>query len=221
MKREGGRYLAVTVVIAATVFVHLLWMQALRAVSAGAQTGIWPDVAFGLHQLWFFNPVLWQGAQAYPGGAVLMFVTHGFVHSGWEHLIWNMLPLVPLGIYVCRRVGQIGFLALYFGAMVVAAGVYALTARHGAAMFGASGAVYGLGGAVWLWSARDAAGWLGRWVIPALVGAALVALNLWFLSRGIAVAWTLHLGGFLFGAAIAMATGRRGAVTDAGADAGA
>ncbi len=214
MKRVGGRYLALTVVVGATVFMHLIWMQALREVAAGIETGFWPRVAFGLHQLWFFNPVLWQGAEAYPGGAVLMFVTHGFVHSGWEHLGWNLVPLVPLGVYVSRRVGQVGFLALYFGAMVVAAGVYALTARHGAAMFRASGAVYGLGGAVWLWSPRDAAGWLGRWLVPAVVVLFLIGLNLWFLSRGIAVAWTLHLRGFLFGAAIAAATAQRGPAAD-------
>lgn len=204
MMRLMRSYAAVLAILVLTLAIHLLWTQALAALRAGQTEGVWASVALLLHRLWFFNAALWQDTPAYPGGAVLMFVTYGFVHGNWEHILWNMVPLLPLGIHVTRQGGQIGFLALYFGAMVVAAGVYALTSPPGATMLGGSGAVYGLAGASLVWAAGQARGLTGRVILPFAGIAALVALNLWYLSRGIAVAWTVHLGGFTFGAIMAM-----------------
>ena len=82
------------------------------------------------------------------------FISHGFVHADWVHLIINMLVFFSFGAYVEKIFGALedrnmlfsaglGYLLLYFGGMVVAAVSTLLKHRDDPnyASVGASGAV--------------------------------------------------------------------------------
>lgn len=75
------------------------------------------------------------------------FVTHGFVHADWQHLLFNMVTLYFFGREVERLfipyIGSIGFLLFYVSAIVVAMLPTYLRHRHDPnyRSLGASGAV--------------------------------------------------------------------------------
>ena len=75
------------------------------------------------------------------------FVTHGFVHADWQHLLFNMITLYFFGSQVERwfvpYIGQVGFAAFYLSAILVAILPTYLRHRHDPRYrsLGASGAV--------------------------------------------------------------------------------
>jgi len=72
--------------------------------------------------------------------------SHVFVHSGWKHLISNMVGLLIFGIGLGSRQGPLVVLAVYFlGGMV--GGVFGMVTAGGAPLIGASGAVFAIMGA--------------------------------------------------------------------------
>jgi rhomboid protease GluP len=136
----------------------------------------------------------------YPGQTAVMFVTYGLVHGGPLHLAMNMLALWSLGRAVLLRAGRRSFWLILGAALPGGAGGYAALASTAQPMIGASGALFGLAGALAAWAARDAGGaWRGLW-LTLRIAAVLALLNLalwWALSGGLA--WQTHLGGFLAG----------------------
>lgn len=136
----------------------------------------------------------------FPAQPVTMFFTYAFLHGGPLHLIMNMVTLVSLGRAVTERVGGGGFLAIYVASALGGAGVYALLTLTGAPMVGASGALFGLAGAIlaWFWedqdSLRAALASVGR-VILLLVGINVIL----YVALSGRLAWETHLGGFLAG----------------------
>ena len=133
-----------------------------------------------------------------------MLFTHAFLHTGWLHLGVNMAMLAVLGAVAVRRVGAARFLALYLGAMPLAALAYAWARGPDASMVGASGAIHAVAGAVIAWAWLDGAGRPRRALAPLAWAAAILAANLWFwwLTGG-RFAWQLHAAGLLLGAAVA------------------
>ena len=75
------------------------------------------------------------------------FITHGFVHADWQHLLFNMITLYFFGRMVeslfAPYIGAIGFLLFYLSAIVVAMLPTYLRHRHDPRYrsLGASGAV--------------------------------------------------------------------------------
>jgi membrane associated rhomboid family serine protease len=75
------------------------------------------------------------------------FVTHGFVHADWQHLLFNMITLYFFGREVERLflpyIGTVGFVLFYVSAIVVAMLPTYLRHRHDPQYrsLGASGAV--------------------------------------------------------------------------------
>ena len=137
---------------------------------------------------------------------VTMFLSYGFLHGGAVHLALNMVTLASLGGAVVQRVTAARFLLIYFGSMVGGAAVYGLLAAGPTPMVGASGALFGLAGALlaWLWedqpTIRDALVLAGRAVLL------LVALNVvLYFALAKQLAWQTHLGGFLAGWVLAIA----------------
>ena len=131
-----------------------------------------------------------------------MFLTYGFLHGGAAHLVVNMITLVSLGTAVSERVGEARLAGIYFFSILGGGAGYAALASGLLPMVGASGALFGLAGAVVAWEFRD------RWIhgdtlapVWRMVGI-LVILNvvLWWAMNG-HLAWQTHLGGFLAGAA--------------------
>jgi len=140
------------------------------------------------------------------------FVTAAFLHSTsfLPHIAFNMFVLYQVGPYLEQRLGRVRFLALYlvsaFGGSV---GYLALAdplspqSWYGAVV-GASGAVFGLFGALLVVQRRLGQESQGLYL--------LIGLNfvLGFVVAN--VAWQAHLGGLLTGAAMGavLAAGARG-----------
>ena len=178
---------------------------AIELVLQAADWGLWGLLSLRNGYYVGFWPQLLQG---WPGNYALqpytMFVTYGFFHVNFLHLLGNMIVLYILGRLVLRRVGTGGFALLYLGALLGGAGGHALLSFSLMPMMGASGALFGLAGGLLAWMYVD------RYthhegVLPVLQAVVLlVVLNLimWWWMGGLA--WQAHLGGFVSGWILAM-----------------
>lgn len=203
---DGASDLRVVYVIAGIcVFVELL-LQAgdfglipvhrLRAL-AYEFGGFWP----GLLANWREN---------FPFQRWTMFLTYGALHAGIIHLVLNMVTLVALGREVAERVDGGRFALIYAASTLGGAIGFALLADTFRPMVGASGALFGLAGAILAWEYRDRLSLEERlWPVGRAV-LLLAALNaaLYFAMGG-HLAWEAHLGGFIAGGAVALLIDRR------------
>jgi rhomboid protease GluP len=197
----GGRSAPVlAALIAATCLPELVVLAADLGL-VGSRS--WRAVAYSYGGFWAGLLRDWQAN--YPGQAALMFVTYAFLHGGPGHLAGNMLTLASLGPAVAGWLGTRRFLLVYAAGMLGGAALFGLLSAAAQPMVGASGAIFGLAGAL---VARD---WLERRSPARTFGAigALAALNLamWALMGG-GVAWQTHLGGALAGGGAALALRR-------------
>jgi rhomboid protease GluP len=153
-----------------------------------------------------FRPELLHGAEGlFPGQRIAMFLTYSVLHAGLAHLAVNMLTLLALGTSVLRRAGPGGFLEIYLAAALGGAVGYALIGAPDIPMVGASGALFGLAGALVGWDIAEArTRRQSLWPALRLV-LLLVVLNvvLWVAADG-RVAWQAHLGGGVAGMLIAL-----------------
>ena len=163
-----------------------------------------------------------QGAHGGPGpwgvsggalgqGGWHTLVTHMVSHAGVVHLLMNvsvLLPLTPL-VMVRLGVGPAGwarFVVLFAGAGLAGAALFLAVNPDGPVMVGASGAIFGLWGAVGriradgsmapLWSQRvgDEV-LLAGWINLVMFGVSYAMIR----SGGGGLGWEAHIGGFLFG----------------------
>jgi membrane associated rhomboid family serine protease len=122
-------------------------------------------------------------------------VTATFLHVGWWHIALNMYALYLLGPPLERVMGWWRFLGLYlvagFAGSVLA---YVLTPPVSAAE-GASGSVFGLFAAMWVFGRRFGADTSQITTIIAIN----FALGFFFSN----ISWQGHLGGFIAGGLIA------------------
>ncbi len=125
-------------------------------------------------------------------GEVWRVVTSGFLHVGIIHLLFNMLILFQLGSALEGRLGRARFLGIYASSLIGGSiGVMLLQPPTTPAV-GASGAVFGLMGAVVVQARR------GRSPIETSVGGLLILnLVITFVLPGIAIGG--HLGGLIAG----------------------
>ncbi|MEM6385424.1 MAG: rhomboid family intramembrane serine protease [Pseudomonadota bacterium] len=158
----------------------------------------------------------WPGLLAdwqpnYPYQPTLMFATYAFLHAGLWHLLLNMVTLWTLGGPVVARVGGAKFLTIYGLSILGGAAGYALLAANFRPMVGASGALFGLAGAVLAWEYVDRFILrAGLWPV-ARAALLLVALNVaLYYAMGGVLAWETHLGGFIAGWIAALLVDPRG-----------
>ena len=131
-----------------------------------------------------------------------------FMHAGWLHLGGNMLFLWIFGNNVEDHLGPIRYLVFYLVAGFAASAAHiGFDPDSSIPVVGASGAVAGVMGAYGLWFPdapirtlifivlKDikAKWWLGFWFI-----------SQFFTGADSGVAWMAHVGGFVFGAVIAL-----------------
>lgn len=161
-------------------------------------------------QMVYENGGFWSGllddwTPNYPGQPWAMFATYGFLHSGFVHLGVNMLTLWSLAGVVIDRVGQVKFSVLYVGAILGGAIGFGLLAETLRPMVGASGALFGLAGAILSWEYVDRFTWRDQlWPVVRAV-LMLIALNIvLYWAMGGQLAWETHLGGFVAGWLLAM-----------------
>ena len=163
----------------------------------------------------FWSPILWAGHGIFPGHVLSIFVTYGFLHAGLLHLGMNMLSLVAIARELNRLIGPGRMALVYAVTQVAAALLFAVMTPDGGPMIGASGAIFGLAGAligyaaVTGWRRRRPLGQLWRGV------AMMVVLNVALTVLMPSIAWEAHLGGTLagliMGAAMALGRGPRSA----------
>ena len=150
-------------------------------------------------------PANYTGDPGAPWWSLLLApITYQFLHGGWAHLGVNMISLAAFGAPVERLLGVRRFVLFYLSAGVVAGFIHVLFNWDSVdPVIGASGSVSGVFGGVLvaLWQA-------GR--MPSLLPVAgiWIALNVFFGifggtpgSGGEPVAWTAHIGGFVYGLA--------------------
>ena len=153
---------------------------------------------------------------------IVSIVTAAFLHGGWLHIFGNMIFLWVFGDNIEDRLGRLRYLAFYLSGAIVAALIQGFVDRNSVVpTVGASGAVAAVLGAYLIWFPKARV----RVVIPIVFLVfipfqlpAIVMIGFWFLQNLLAgyatinaaatadagVAWFAHIGGFLFGAAIAL-----------------
>lgn len=134
-------------------------------------------------------------------------VTSLFVHAGIGHIASNMIGLYFFGTFLTALVGEARFLLVYFLGGIAGSLVFVLLAPANSIAVGASGAIFGVGGA--LAAIRPK---LRVYVFPipspipiwaALLGGLLI------LSLIPRVAWQAHLGGLVLGVIAGYFIGKR------------
>ncbi|MBG0820006.1 rhomboid family intramembrane serine protease [Planomonospora sp. ID91781] len=141
-----------------------------------------------------------SGAVAY-GGEWWRLITGAFLHSPLDagsfaltHILFNMWALYAIGPELERRLGSTRFLALY---LLSALGGSVAVYLFGIAAVGASGAIYGMFGALFVVSRKlgyDVRGVL--WLIGINVVITFMVPN---------ISWQGHLGGLVTGVVVAAA----------------
>lgn len=121
--------------------------------------------------------------------------TAAFLHGSWLHIIFNMYVLYALGPTLERILGHTRFLILYVMAALGGGVASYLFSSMNTLSVGASGAIFGLMGALVV------AGKRLRYDITQVLALLAVNVVIGFISPG--VDWRAHLGGLVVGAAVA------------------
>lgn len=164
-----------------------VWGKGWWRLLAYQYAGFWP----GLLGNWHPN---------YAAQPAVMFATYGFLHAGLWHLAVNMATLLMLAGPVTTRLGPRGFLTTYVVSLLGGAAGFAALTSSPTPMVGASGALFGLAGALLALELdrRLRRRLPVRNVLAMVFG--LAAGNA-LLARTAAgdLAWQAHLGGFVAG----------------------
>lgn len=129
-------------------------------------------------------------------GAVWQVLTSAFTHVEIWHIGFNMVALFFLGPMLEVLVGRARFLAIYLVSALTGSALVMLAAGEQTQTLGASGAIFGLMGALLVVGWRIGANLqqIGTWLV----------LNLVFtFYAGASISWQGHIGGLLGGAAAA------------------
>jgi membrane associated rhomboid family serine protease len=136
-------------------------------------------------------------------------LTYMFLHLGWLHLIFNMAFLWVFADNVEDAFGHFGFALFYILCGIIGVLVHAMALPHSPIpVVGASGAVSGVLGAYILLFPKARLWVIFYLPIPFRIPA-VVVLGIWFALQVLnifapgpdsqAVAWWVHIGGFLAG----------------------
>ncbi|WP_111764944.1 rhomboid family intramembrane serine protease [Nakamurella deserti] len=146
------------------------------------------------------SPVFREGALSpmyVASGDWWQLVTSGFLHGGVAHIAMNMLSLYLIGVGLERFLGAARFVALYgLSLLGGSVAVYLLTEPNSLTV-GASGAIFGLLGALLVIYKRL------RLDLRQL--GVILALNAFITFTVSSISWQGHLGGFVVGAVVGAA----------------
>jgi membrane associated rhomboid family serine protease len=150
----------------------------------------------------------------FPGKHVFLAVLFSmFLHGSWLHLGGNMLFLWVFGNNIEDRLGPVRYLLFYVAAGVAATFTHVfLQPTSTIPVIGASGAIAGVMGAYLVWFPNVEVLSL-LFIVVARVRAKWWLL-IWFASQFFVnpnegVAWVAHVGGFVFGALLALVARER------------
>ena len=130
-------------------------------------------------------------------GAWWQLLTSAFTHAEVWHIGFNMLALWFLGPQLEQLVGRLRFLGIYFASALAGSAAVMLLSQTNAQTMGASGAIFGLMGALLVLGLR-----LGANMQPLVFW---VGLNLAMTFTMSGISWQGHVGGLVGGAVAAAA----------------
>jgi membrane associated rhomboid family serine protease len=132
------------------------------------------------------------GPQGIADGQYYRLLTAMFLHSGYIHILFNMVSLWWIGGPLEAALGRARYLALYFVSGLAGSALTYLLAAPNQPSLGASGAIYGLFAATAVLMRR-----LNYDLRPVV---ALLVINL-IITFGVPhIAWQAHVGGLVAGA---------------------
>jgi membrane associated rhomboid family serine protease len=139
-------------------------------------------------------------------GPYLAMLVSMFLHGGLGHLVFNMWFLWIFGNNVEEAFGHVRYLVLYVtGGVVATLAFVVLNIGSTVPLIGASGAIAAVLGAYAVLFPRHRVLSLLGWLLLPLPAA--VFLGIWFFAQfglgGSSTAWEAHVGGFVFGLAVA------------------
>ncbi|MGW8703396.1 rhomboid family intramembrane serine protease, partial [Streptomyces eurythermus] len=153
------------------------------------------------------------GVQGVAEGQYYRLLTSMFLHSGYVHILFNMLSLWWIGGPLEAALGRARYLALYLIAGLAGSALTYLLAAPNQPSLGASGAIFGLFGATAVLLRR-----LRYDMRPVIV---LLVVNLIITFGWANIAWQAHIGGLvaglITGAAMVYAPRERRALVQYGA----
>jgi membrane associated rhomboid family serine protease len=121
-------------------------------------------------------------------------LTVALTHAGWLHLVFNMLALYSIGTPVEEFVGKFRFAVIFLGSLLAASATSLYFGPENIYAVGASGAVYGLFGALFVIGKKAGANYQN------IAGVIIVNLLMTFTISGID--WRAHIGGLVAGLVI-------------------
>jgi membrane associated rhomboid family serine protease len=203
----------------------MLWFEAWPVLLITGLLWLVCAAQFVGERMGYFEAILTYGSLWKPGvfeGLWWTPLTHMFMHAswrqplGWLHITMNSGALIALGPAIAQRLGRdwIGgllFLAFFVVCGLAGAGAFVLLGPDQAPVVGASGAIFGLWGAVARLAGPGQIGLaplfssgVGRQVMSAVVSNLLVVglgagYGVASGTGALGVAWQAHLGGFIAG----------------------
>jgi membrane associated rhomboid family serine protease len=158
-----------------------------------------------LYQYFSFWPgLLGDWTANYTAQPFVMFITYGFLHAGFGHLVANSLTLVTLGLRLIEDIGTKRFVYVYLAGQAAGAAGYAALSTQPFPMVGASGALFGLAGAIlWRQFLEDVTDVPLKKTLQDLAWpiGCMIALNVvMYIALDGRLAWEAHLGGAIGGA---------------------
>lgn len=173
------------------IFINLVVILAMELM--GGSENIDTLIAFGAL----------DSSRIFNNGEYYRLFTHIFLHIGWMHFFSNSLSLYIFGSRVERYYGKINFLIIYILSGIFG-GIIAIVFND-AVSAGASGAIFGLMGAVFNYIVvrRTSMAGFDKYIIYMF---AILAIGSGFLISG--VNYYAHIGGFISGFLVAFVMNR-------------
>lgn len=160
------------------------------------------DSEFMIQMGGMYDPLVLQEHQFY------RLVTHFFLHFGFDHLFNNMISLLILGYSLEQVMGKIRFISLYFLSGILAgitSIVYNIYVGQETVSCGASGAIYGLMGALLVMLIVGNRGKLSTEVPRYLL---YICVSIYSGMQDTSIDNAAHVGGFVAGVLICLVMSR-------------
>lgn len=145
-----------------------------------------------------YDPLILQKHEFY------RIITHFFLHFGFDHLFNNMISLLVLGYSLEQVIGKWRFATIYFLSGIlagIASIIYNIYVGQETVSCGASGAIYGLMGALLI---LLIVGNRGRWSAEIPRYLLFIGFSLYSGMQDPSIDNAAHVGGFLAGALICL-----------------